>query len=215
MRKILKLRFLFLVLVMLLNFEYLNAKSNSGSKKDLKSTNMVSKKDERDISEYIFYLFEKIQDISMLEDPIDPLSQVIKLNLAFDDIVNFVLGRYGQDFNASELKKFDNLYEKFLIKNYAEKIILATDGKLKIVNISKNPGYVNETYNVLLNFTDKDGMPIKLEVILVSKNNKYLIYDIVVENISIIINHRIEFNEIIESQGVEYLLNKLDQIVSK
>lgn len=181
------------------------------SKEDLKSEQtIILQKDDPDqkaLKTYLNNLFQKVQDVSSINN-LKPLSALIDRNLAFDYISKFVLGNYGRNLSNDDMEKFKELYKNFLVKSYAEKLELISDGKFEIQKISEdehNPGM----FFVIAQFIDKDKNTIDLILMILQKGNDFLLADIAVENISVIVNHRAEFASVIENGGFEDLLQKL------
>lgn len=115
------------------------------------------------------------------------------------------MGRHWKDRSAAEKKEFAQLFETLLENSYV--------GKIESYNQEKIV-YLKET-------VDGDNAEVKSKVVtakrdeftldyrLVNKGGKWMVYDVVIEGVSMVSNYRSQFNKIITNQGYGELLKKL------
>jgi phospholipid transport system substrate-binding protein len=115
------------------------------------------------------------------------------------------MGRHWKDRSAAEKKEFVQLFETLLENSYV--------GKIESYNQEKIV-YLKETM-------DGDEAVVKSKVVtakrdeftldyrLVNKGGKWMVYDVVIEGVSMVSNYRTQFNKIIQNQGYGELLKKL------
>jgi phospholipid transport system substrate-binding protein len=115
------------------------------------------------------------------------------------------LATHWKDRTPAERKEFISLFETLLENSYSGKI----------------ESYHNEKFVYLGETVEGDRAEVKSKVIapkgdeysldyrLLKKNGKWMVYDVVIEGVSLVSNYRGQFNRIINSQGYPELLKKL------
>jgi phospholipid transport system substrate-binding protein len=115
------------------------------------------------------------------------------------------LARNWSILNPAEQKEFINLFEQVLEKSYVDKIFSYTNEKIdfyKETKISENQVEVQTKV-----VTSSKEIPIFYRVIL--KDGSWKVYDVVVENVSLVQNYRTQFNTILAKNTPEQLLEIL------
>ena len=107
--------------------------------------------------------------------------------------------------NSAQQKEFTQLYRQILEKAYIDKILSYTDEKIvfpKESMLSNNQAEVQT--NVI---TSSKEIPIFYRVIL--KSGTWKVYDVVIENVSLVQNYRSQFNSILAKNTPDQLLEIL------
>ncbi len=115
------------------------------------------------------------------------------------------LGRNWTKLNPAQQKEFIQLYRRILEKAYIDQILSYTDEKIVFTKegmLSNNQAEVQT--NVI---TSSKEIPIVYRVIL--KNGPWKVYDVVVENVSLVQNYRSQFNSILAKNTPDQLLEIL------
>jgi phospholipid transport system substrate-binding protein len=121
------------------------------------------------------------------------------------------LVRNWSKLTPAQQQEFVGLFEQILEKAYANRILSYTDEKVvyyKEINISENQVEVQTKV-----ITSSKEIPIFYRVIL--KDGKWKVYDVVVENVSLVQNYRTQFNDILSSKTPEQLLEILRKKVKE
>ena len=115
------------------------------------------------------------------------------------------MGGNWKKLNPAQQKEFTLLYRQILEKAYIDKILSYTDEKIvfpKESMLSNNQAEVQT--NVI---TSSKEIPISYRVIL--KDGTWKVYDVVIENVSLVQNYRSQFNSILEKNTPDQLLEIL------
>ena len=115
------------------------------------------------------------------------------------------LGANWNKLNPAQQKEFTQLYRQVLEKAYIDKILTYTNEKIvfsKENMISNNQAEVQTKV-----ITSSKEIPIFYRVIL--KDGTWKVYDVVVENVSLVQNYRSQFNSILANNTPEQLLEIL------
>jgi len=123
----------------------------------------------------------------------------------FTEMAQRSLATHWKERTPDERKEFVSLFQTLLENSYAGKI----------------EGYHNEKIVYLGESVDGDHAEVKSKVIapkgdeysldyrLMAKGGKWMVYDVVIEGVSLVSNYRGQFNRIINNQGYPELLKKL------
>lgn len=129
----------------------------------------------------------------------------------FDEVelARRTLARNWGKLNSAQQQEFVRLYRQVLEKAYIDKILSYTNERIVFFKeslLSKNQA---EVYTKIV--TSSKEIPILYRVIL--KDNTWKIYDVVVENVSLVQNYRSQFNSILANQTPDQMLEILQKKV--
>lgn len=131
----------------------------------------------------------------------------------FDDVelAKRTLSRNWNSMSVAQRKEFVPLFRQVLEKAYIDKILAYTDEKV----VFEREIMVSETQAEIQTkiVTASKEIPIFYRVIL--KNGAWKAYDIVVENVSLVLNYRTQFNDILAKNSPEGLLEILRKKVKE
>ncbi len=155
-------------------------------------------------------VIEVLKDDSLKRDEKAPerrerLRKIIRSRFDFEEMARRTLARNWKKRTKEERKEFVSLFSRFLEASYLDKIEtysneeVAYDGE----SVSKDRGVVKT--KIITN----DGTEIPINYRLLKKNGKWMIYDVVVEGVSLVSNYRTQFNRIIKGSSFDALLKQL------
>jgi len=121
------------------------------------------------------------------------------------------LTRNWNKFDPTQRSEFIKLFEQILEKSYADKILDYTNEKVEFYKENMLSDTQAEVQTKII--TSSKEIPIFYRMIL--KDGKWKVYDVVVENVSLIQNYRTQFNDILAKNTPEQLLETLRKKVSK
>jgi len=162
--------------------------------------------------------FNKVLDV--LKDPSlkGPDSKKIKtekLRLIYKDMFDEMefsrrtLTRNWNKFTPEQRQEFVDLFEQVLEKTYLDKILDYSNEKIVFYKETMAAADKAEIESKVI--TSSKEIPIFYRMIL--KNGQWKVYDVVVENVSLVQNYRTQFNEILAAGTPEKLLETLRQKV--
>ena len=121
------------------------------------------------------------------------------------ELAKRTLARNWNKLNEAQFQEFVQLFHQVLEKAYIDRILSYTNEKAvfyKENTISKNQVEVQTKI-----ITSSKEIPITYRAILV--NGTWKVYDVVIENVSLVMNYRTQFNEILVKNTPEQLLEIL------
>jgi len=105
----------------------------------------------------------------------------------------------------AERKEFVGLFETLLENSYSGKIESYHNEKIVYLNESIDGQHAIAKSKVIA----PKGDEYSLDYRLIRKSGKWMVYDVVIEGVSLVSNYRGQFNRIINNQGYPELLKKL------
>jgi len=115
------------------------------------------------------------------------------------------LGRHWQTRTPAERQEFVALFSDLLERSYISKIELYGGERIS---------YQGDTIDgdvafVRTKLTTKQGTDIPIEYRMLRRGDKWMVYDVVIEGISLIANYRTQFNKIIQTSSYQELVQRM------
>ena len=148
---------------------------------------------------------------SKLKSPADNEKKKEKLRVIYKDMFDEIefskrtLTRNWNKFSPAERVEFVKLFEQVLEKSYIDKILDYSNEKVNFYKESMLSDNQAEIQTKIV--TASKEIPIYYRMIL--KDGKWKVYDVVVENVSLVQNYRTQFNDILTKNTPEQLLEIL------
>jgi len=128
-----------------------------------------------------------------------------------DDIFDFQetakrsLGRHWPTRSASERDEFVKLFSDLLERSYISKIELYGGEKI---------AYLGDTLEgdqalVRTRIVTKGGAEVPVEYRMLKRGERWLVYDVIIEGVSLVANYRTQFNKIIQTSSYAELVKKM------
>ena len=128
-----------------------------------------------------------------------------------DDIFDFgetakrSLGRHWADRTQAERDEFVKLFGDLLERSYISKIELYGGEKIQYVG-DKIEG---DQASVMSKLLTKTNTEVPIEYRMLKKGERWLVYDVIIEGVSLISNYRTQFNKIIQTSSYAELVKKM------
>ena len=153
----------------------------------------------------------KLLDDSSLKAPDKAKERRTAVRKVADDIFDFAetakrsLGRHWAARTPEERDEFVKLFGDLLERSYISKIELYGGEKIQYVG-DKVEG---ETAVVQSKLLTKAGGEVPIEYRMLKKGERWLVYDVVIEGVSLVANYRTQFNKIIQTSSFQDLVKKM------
>jgi len=123
----------------------------------------------------------------------------------FGETARRSLGRHWQGRTDAEREEFVQLFSDLLERSYISKI--ETYGGEKI---SYNGDAIDgDQARVQTKLLTKGGSDVPIEYRMHKKSDRWLVYDVVIEGVSLVANYRTQFNKIIQTSSFAELVKKM------
>ena len=123
----------------------------------------------------------------------------------FSETAKRSLGRHWQPRTSSEREEFVQLFADLLERSYISKIELYGGERI---------GYAGDTIDgdlatVRTKLTTRQGTEIPIDYRMLQKNGRWVVYDVIIEGVSLVANYRTQFNKIIQTSSYKELVKKM------
>jgi len=125
--------------------------------------------------------------------------------LDFDEIARRSLGRYWLPLSEVQRKEFVGLFEDLLERSYIPKIELYGGEKI----LYGGERVDGDLATVSTKIITKNSNAVPIDYRLLKHGERWMIYDISIEGISLVSNYRTQFNKIIQTSGYDGLVEKM------
>jgi phospholipid transport system substrate-binding protein len=123
----------------------------------------------------------------------------------FNEIARRSLGRHWTGRTEAERTEFVNLFGDLLERSYIAKIDVY--GGEKILYTAERTE--NEISVVSTKIVTKNGTEVPIDYRLLKKGDRWLVYDVSIEGVSLVSNYRTQFNKIIQTSSYAELVRKM------
>jgi phospholipid transport system substrate-binding protein len=123
----------------------------------------------------------------------------------YPDTARRALGRHWNDRTPQQRQEFSQLFGDVLDRAYISKIELYRGEKVTYAGESIDGDEATVKTKII---TDK-GTEVPVDYRAHLKNGRWLVYDVIIEGVSLVANYRSQFNKIVQTESYAALLDKL------
>jgi len=123
----------------------------------------------------------------------------------FGETAKRSLGRHWLARSAAEREEFTGLFADLLERSYISKIELFNGERIQFVGDSAD----GDQAVVRTKIVTKQGTEIPVDYRMLKKGDRWLVYDVIIEGVSLIANYRTQFNKIIQTSSYQELVKKM------
>lgn len=137
----------------------------------------------------------------------EKLRKIVYDRFDFEEMSRRAVGRYWRKFSDDEKDEFIKLFGKMLEKSYSDKIESYTDERVEYLSEDIDNGYGIARTKII----KTDGVEVPINYKLLNKDGRWLVYDVLIEGVSLVNNYRNQFRSILRRHKPEYLIEKLKE----
>jgi phospholipid transport system substrate-binding protein len=123
----------------------------------------------------------------------------------FGETARRSLGRHWQPRTPAEREEFVQLFSDLLERSYISKVELYGGEKIQY----QGDTIEGEQAKVQTKLLTKGSSEIPIEYRMHNKGGRWLVYDVIIEGVSLIANYRTQFNKIIQTSSYQELVKKM------
>ena len=130
-------------------------------------------------------------------------------NFDFEKVARLVLGRAWRSASDDQKKDFIIEFRTLLLKTYAVAL-----SKYKNQKIEFKPTRMSDSDEIVIvksEIIQSVAQPIRVNYALSKSTGKWLVFDIVIEGVSLVTNYRSQFSSVIRKNGMDVLIRKLEE----
>ena len=128
-------------------------------------------------------------------------------NFDFEKVARLVLGRAWRSASDDQKQRFIIEFRTLLLKTYAVAL-----SKYKNQKIEFKPTRMSDTDEIVIvksEIIQNGAQPIRVNYALSKRTGKWLVFDIVIEGVSLVTNYRSQFSSVIKKNGIDTLIKRL------
>ena len=149
----------------------------------------------------------KLQPQDKKKERVDRLREALNPIFDYEEMAKRALGSHWRRRTPAEQEEFVKLFRDFLEKIYSDKVDLYGGEKVRFGREMIDKDFAQVESAVI----KPNGEEIAVSYKLRQMNGQWKVYDVVVENISIVNNYRSQFDRVISSSSYEELVKRLQE----
>ena len=135
------------------------------------------------------------------------LREVIYQRFDFTDMAKRSLGSHWQRRSPEEQKEFVKLFTNLLEEAYLDKIESYNGEKVQYLKEREDNDYAEVDTKIV----DQKGQEFSVDYQLHNVNGDWKVYDVLIEDVSLVNNYRAQFNRVLAKSSFEELLNRMKE----
>jgi len=141
------------------------------------------------------------------------VDEIVVPHFDFEKITQQAVGIHWKDASPEQRQGLTNGFREVLIRTYAKALLNYSGQDIRYLPVK--PGQREGTVTVPTEVREKGGPAVPVDYRMYEKSGKWLVYDLVIDNVSLIKNYRDSFNTEIRRQGIDALISHLQQMNRK
>jgi len=141
------------------------------------------------------------------------VDQIVVPHFDFEKITQSAVGQYWRQATPEQRKALANGFREVLIRTYAQALLNYSGEDIRYLPVK--PGQREATVTVPTEVRERGGPAVPVDYRMYEKNGKWLVYDLVIDNVSLIVNYRGSFTTEIRRDGIDGLIRRLGQMNQK
>jgi phospholipid transport system substrate-binding protein len=141
------------------------------------------------------------------------VDQIVVPHFDFEKITQSAVGQHWKEASPEQRKALANGFREVLIRTYAKALLNYSGQDIRYLPVK--PGEREATVTVPTEVRERGGPAVPVDYRMYEKNGKWLVYDLVIDNVSLIANYRGSFNTEIRRDGIDGLIRHLGQMNRK
>ncbi|MFZ5595094.1 MAG: MlaC/ttg2D family ABC transporter substrate-binding protein [Pseudomonadota bacterium] len=135
------------------------------------------------------------------------VSDIVLPHFDFERMSAWVLGKHWRTATPDQKKRFTEEFRNLLVRTYATSLTEYTDRKINYLPFRGDANATDVTVRTEVEQPGAAAIPIDYSLIL--KNGEWLVYDVAIDNVSLVTNYRSTFANEIRQGGLDKLISKL------
>jgi phospholipid transport system substrate-binding protein len=174
------------------------------------ATALVKRTTERMLSTLQARRAEVDRNPSMIYGMIDT---IVAPHFDFERITQGAVGQYWKKASPAQQRDLVNRFKQVLVRTYARSLLNYSGEEIRYLPL--RPGSKSNTVTVSTEVSEPGGAPIPIDYRMYNNGSGWKVYDVVINNASLVGNYRSSFSAEIRQKGVDGLITKLGDMNSK
>ncbi|MBU0909220.1 MAG: ABC transporter substrate-binding protein, partial [Proteobacteria bacterium] len=128
----------------------------------------------------------------------------------FKEMSKLTMGKYWKDLSDADKGHFVEIFSRLIENSYIDKIEAYSDEKIIFLKES-----VRENKSLVPTLIKHNNLDIPISYKLYKTQDRWRVYDVVIEGVSLVQNYRSQFNSIIMKEKYAGLVKRIDEKLEK
>lgn len=147
---------------------------------------------------------------AMIHDLVD---EILIPHFDFEKITQAAVGPHWKQASAEQRRKLIKGFQDLLIETYAKALLDYSGEEIKY--LSEKAGARASTAVVSTEVSEPGTDPVRIDYKLYKKDGDWKVYDVRIDNISMVLNYRSSFEDRIREAGIDGLIASIDEKASQ
>jgi phospholipid transport system substrate-binding protein len=160
------------------------------------------------LRQHVDKVIEVLDKPALKDKPAERRAEIRKIAeniFDYPDTARRALGRHWDARTPQEKEEFSRLFADLLDRSYISKIDLYQGEKVSYVGES----IAGDEVTVKTKIVAKSGTDVPVDYRMHLKGGRWLVYDVIIEGVSLVANYRTQFNKIVQTESYQSLVQKL------
>lgn len=135
------------------------------------------------------------------------VKETVLKHFDFERMTHLALGKYRRKMNASQMMAMNEIFQELLVRTYSKALLEYEDQG--VIYLPSKGSLARGDVTVRTEIDQPGGFPIPLYYKLYLKDGVWKVYDISVDNVSLVTNYRSSFSRQIKKNGIDGLIKSL------
>lgn len=141
------------------------------------------------------------------------VQEILVPHFDFDRITQAAVGRYWSQATSAQQKELTAGFRELLIRTYARALLRYSGQEIRYLPV--RPGADEGSVTVSSEIVQAGGAPLPVDYKLYLKGGAWKVYDVVIDNVSLVTNYRGSFAAQIRQGGIDGLVQRLGEMNAK
>lgn len=174
------------------------------------ATALVKRTSERMLSTLQARRAEVDRNPSLIYGMVD---SIVAPHFDFERITQGAVGQYWRQASPSQQRALVDAFKQVLIRTYARSLLNYSGQEIRYLPV--RPGSRDSTVTVSTEVQDAGGPAVPVDYRLYNNSGRWKVYDVVIDNASLVGNYRSSFAAEVRRGGIDGLIAKLGDMNSK
>lgn len=174
------------------------------------ATALVKRTSERMLSTLQARRAEVDRNPSLIYGMVD---SIVAPHFDFERITQGAVGQYWRQASPNQQKALVDAFKQVLIRTYARSLLNYSGQEIRYLPV--RPGSRDSTVTVSTEVQDSGGPPVPVDYRLYNNSGRWKVYDVVIDNASLVGNYRSSFAAEVRRGGIDGLIAKLGDMNTK
>lgn len=138
----------------------------------------------------------------------DLVEEMVLPHFDFRKMASWVLGKYWRKATPEQRKRFTQEFQTLLVRTYSNAVLEALGKEIIYLPLKSKKADATQV-TVRTEVEQKGGFPIPLYYKMHLKDDQWKVYDVVIDNLSLVSNYRTSFAKEIKNSGIDQLIEDI------